>query len=63
MDTNNKLVTDPVCGMEIDPATSEITSVYNYERYHFCTPLCKVTFELEPEKYVHPESFRDADQS
>ena len=63
MNKKKKSVTDPVCGMEIDPATSKNTSVYNYERYHFCTPLCKVTFDLEPEEYVSSRKHRDAVQS
>ena len=63
MNKDNKLVIDPVCGMEVDPATSDITSVYNYKSYHFCTPLCKITFDLEPEKYVSKKGIWSAAQA
>lgn len=45
-------VRDPVCGMDIDPATAAGTSEYNGQTYYFCAPGCKKSFDKEPEKYV-----------
>jgi YHS domain-containing protein len=41
---------DPVCGMEC--TSSKITSVYKGKTYYFCSESCKISFELDPEKYV-----------
>lgn len=45
-------VKDPVCGMEIDPATAAGTSEYKGQTYYFCSAGCKKSFDKEPEKYV-----------
>lgn len=45
-------VKDPVCGMEIDPATAAGTSEYKGQTYYFCSIGCKKSFDKEPEKYV-----------
>jgi Cu+-exporting ATPase len=45
-------VKDPVCGMEIDPATAAGTSEYNGQTYYFCSVGCKKSFDKEPEKYL-----------
>ena len=44
--------TDPVCGMQVEIPAARHTSEYGGERYFFCGPGCKRTFEKEPEKYV-----------
>jgi Cu+-exporting ATPase len=46
------MVTDPVCGMRIDPKEAAGTSVYKGQTYYFCSLGCKKAFEKEPEKYV-----------
>jgi YHS domain-containing protein len=46
---------DPVCGMDVTPATAGASSEYEGEPYYFCCPGCKKTFEREPEKYVSKE--------
>ena len=49
--------TDPVCGMKVDPARArEKGNVTRHEgaEIFFCNPKCKVKFEAEPEKYLHP---------
>lgn len=43
---------DPVCGMEVDPATAPAKSEYKGQTYYFCAPGCKQTFDKEPEKYL-----------
>jgi P-type Cu+ transporter len=45
-------VHDPVCGMDIDPATAAGTSEYNGQTYYFCSPGCKKAFDKDPEKYL-----------
>jgi P-type Cu+ transporter len=38
---------DPVCGMEVDPATAQHT-VYEGTAYDFCSKACKQAFETNP---------------
>src|SRR5579883_2334238 len=41
------LVTDPVCGMRIDPKTAAETVDRGGERFYFCNPRCARTFRGE----------------
>lgn len=43
---------DPVCGMEVDPATAAGKSEYKGQTYYFCAPGCKQAFDKDPEKYL-----------
>lgn len=43
-------VTDPVCGMEIDPRRA-IEYEYKGKIYHFCSPNCEAHFKREPERF------------
>ena len=45
-------VHDPVCHMDIDPATAAGKSEYNGQTYYFCSLGCKKSFDIEPEKYL-----------
>ena len=45
-------VTDPVCGMSIDPASAARTVEHNGKTYHFCSKHCADTFEKDPGKYA-----------
>ncbi len=45
-------VHDPVCGMDIDPATAAGKSDYKGQTYYFCSFGCKKAFDKEPEKYI-----------
>ena len=45
-------VHDPVCHMDIDPATAAGTSEYEGQTYYFCSPGCKASFDKNPEKYL-----------
>lgn len=47
-----KLVKDPVCGMEIDPAKAAGSSEYGGQTHYFCNLNCKESFDAEPEKYA-----------
>ena len=44
-------VKDPVCGMNVDPATSMLTAVHDGETYHFCSAGCQAKFEADPDQY------------
>lgn len=46
------MVTDPVCGMEIDPKTAAGKSEYQGQTYYFCSPGCKRDFDKDPAKYA-----------
>ena len=43
---------DPVCGMRVDPATAEQTSVHDGHVYAFCSAHCKRRFDAEPDRYA-----------
>ncbi|MHA2394222.1 MAG: heavy metal translocating P-type ATPase [Promethearchaeota archaeon] len=43
-------VTDPVCGMEIDPRRA-IEYEYKDKIYHFCNPNCEAHFKRDPERF------------
>jgi P-type Cu+ transporter len=45
-------VRDPVCGMDVDPATSKHTLKYREKTYHFCSAGCRSKFEAAPEQYL-----------
>jgi Cu+-exporting ATPase len=53
-----QLVTDPVCGMRIDPNTARGGSVtHQDETIYFCNPGCREKFSASPERYpVRPSS-------
>ena len=45
-------ITDPVCGMKVDPATAAGASEYQGKRYFFCGVDCKRSFDADPAKYA-----------
>ncbi len=47
--------TDPVCGMEVDPAAPRGGSfVHAGVTYHFCNPRCREKFQADPGRYLQP---------
>jgi Cu+-exporting ATPase len=44
---------DPVCGMEVDPAT-DLRTDYNGQTYYFCNPSCLERFTADPESFLSP---------
>lgn len=46
------MVTDPVCGMQVDPKTPGATSQYKGQTIYFCSAGCKADFDKNPEKYM-----------
>lgn len=43
---------DPVCGMEVEPASAAGSSVYHGQTYYFCSQGCKAAFDADPARYV-----------
>lgn len=53
----NSTVTDPVCGMTIDPTEAAASSTYGGKTYHFCARACETKFNVAPATYAaDPES-------
>ncbi len=45
-------VKDPVCGMNVDPETSNLKFEYQGETYCFCSEHCLDKFREDPERYL-----------
>ena len=45
-------VIDPVCGMTVNPATSQHRHDYKGEPWHFCSSGCRAKFAADPETYL-----------
>lgn len=43
---------DPVCGMEVDTATTARTSEYQGETYYFCSAGCQRRFDSDPASFA-----------
>ena len=43
---------DPVCGMSVDTATSELSLEYDGKTYWFCGKGCLLEFRDEPEHFL-----------
>lgn len=50
-----QMVTDPVCGLEVDPREAPYTSTYKGHTYYFTDPDCKRMFDEDPEAYIGEE--------
>jgi len=46
---------DPVCGMDVDPATARHRATYEGQDYFFCSGGCKTKFEAAPATYLAPK--------
>ncbi len=46
--------TDQVCGMTVDPLTSQHKAVYRDATYWFCSAGCQAEFDKEPERFLRP---------
>lgn len=51
---NGKAV-DPVCGMDVDPATA-LSAQHAGKTYYFCSESCRGKFKAAPEKYAQAGS-------
>ncbi len=54
-------VTDPVCGMRVDPLTTKHRFAYKGQDYFFCSAGCRTKFESNPGKYLAPKSSAPAE--
>ena len=45
-------VTDPVCGMKVDPTTAEHAVDHHGEQFYFCSTGCKGKFLADPDRYI-----------
>ncbi|MEO7351208.1 MAG: YHS domain-containing protein, partial [Marmoricola sp.] len=50
--TASPVVKDPVCGMDVDPSSSEHHVERDGAAYHFCSAHCQARFEADPAQYV-----------
>jgi len=49
-------VKDPVCGMDVDPATTAHHARHDGSDYHFCSDGCRRRFSADPQRYLDPSS-------
>jgi P-type Cu+ transporter len=43
---------DPVCGMNVNPATAKYSHEYDGRKYYFCCAACGEKFKLNPRQYL-----------
>ena len=43
---------DPVCGMDVDPATAAAHREHKGQSYHFCSVNCVGQFDADPQRFV-----------
>ena len=51
-------VIDPVCGMTVDPHTTQHRHQHHGHTYHFCSAGCRTKFAADPEKYLDKTAAR-----
>jgi len=45
-------VTDPVCGMKVDPQSAAGSLEHEHVKYYFCSKNCLAKFQADPVKYI-----------
>jgi Cu+-exporting ATPase len=55
-------VADPVCGMKVNPATSEHRFEHGGTTFHFCGAGCRSKFEADPQKYLAESATKGDEQ-
>lgn len=43
---------DPVCKMEVNPASAAAQSEYEGQTFYFCSEACKRKFDADPTRYL-----------
>lgn len=56
MNHASNLVTDPVCGMQIDPKKAAATRDHEGKKYYFCSAGCVKQFDTDPHRFAHAAS-------
>src|SRR5579884_2094324 len=54
MNQEKIMVKDPVCNMNVDPATARNSTEYQGKKFYFCCPKCLERFNADPQKYLAP---------
>ena len=49
---SSNTVTDPVCGMQVDPCATDLVVEYKDKTFYFCAQGCRQAFEKNPDKYL-----------
>src|SRR5690606_34242175 len=57
--THSRTVTDPVCGMSVDPARAAGSHSHDGTTYYFCSTSCAAKFAADTEKYLHDDTAKD----
>ena len=52
-------VTDPVCGMQVDPDKTSHHAEHDGQAFHFCSARCRERFTADPDKYLSPAEKTD----
>ncbi|HHH43068.1 MAG TPA: heavy metal translocating P-type ATPase [Gammaproteobacteria bacterium] len=50
---------DPVCGMDVDPASAAAQERYHEKTWYFCSEHCHSKFQAEPERYAQAAGLKD----
>ncbi len=50
--TSASVMTDPVCGMQVDAATAKHQAEHAGQTYYFCSSRCREKFIAEPARYL-----------
>ncbi|PZQ57326.1 MAG: haloacid dehalogenase [Phenylobacterium zucineum] len=50
-----KTVTDPVCGMKVDPETTPHHAEHEGQAFHFCSAGCRTKFIADPRRYLEKD--------
>jgi len=53
-DEASTIATDPVCGMEVDTKTSQLSLDHDGRTYWFCGKGCLLEFRDNPERFLDP---------
>ena len=46
------IATDPVCGMEVDTETSQLSHEHDGQTYWFCGKGCLLEFKDDPDRFL-----------
>ena len=52
--TPSTIATDPVCGMQVDAATSQLSIEHEGTIYWFCGKGCLLEFRDDPARFLDP---------
>nr|WP_026986033.1 heavy metal translocating P-type ATPase [Fodinicurvata fenggangensis] len=56
-------VTDPVCGMSVNPETAKHSASHQGTAYFFCSARCREKFQAAPEDYLDPDKRRKREEA